>query len=236
MFIEWSNVGEYHIERNEVNQDVCMSADNGASSTIVLADGVSTCSHAKEGAMIACLNVMNYFSLCGNELIFQSTDCVAKKTISNLKHKLQHASDIQGIEINEYSSTIVAVYYDRIKNKLLCINLGDGLVCGVGKNDIEIIMQPQDNTYGCYVTTTKGVEEKAEVKILSAEGYNSVFICSDGMWKQMFKKSKMIEEYKKMILENDYGNLINQININRSFDDRSIIVMTKMNSVEEKIA
>ncbi len=227
MFISWSKIGSYHTQKRESNQDTSFCVEDGKSQIIVLADGVSSCSHAREGATIACINTGNYYAKCGSELMWQSKDVIAKKTIQNIVCALNKKSSASGIAVDEYSSTIAVVYYDKASDNILIVNVGDGIVCGVNSKGYEVLMQPQDSSEGCFVTTTKGVERKADIKVYSAKKYNNLFICSDGMWQELFGRTRLKKEYESYILKNDYSGLISQLETVNFQDDGSIVVMTK---------
>ena len=235
MIIYWSKIGDFHYRNQQGIQDTVFSYENGIGCTISLADGVSTCERGEEGANIACHDIGQYFSQYGSKLINYSPEDIRGKTLNRILNTLEKRAMSVGDDIDKFSSTLTSVFFDKEKKSLLCFNLGDSLIGGVKNENFEIILQPQIISDGCYATTTENVESVIEVKIVSATDYSSVFICSDGMWKQMFNRGKLRYEYNNMILKGDYIEIIENIKKSPCHDDRSIVAM-KLEFQNERVA
>lgn len=225
MFVKWSDVGTYHIEKKRGNEDALVSITDGKNLAVALCDGVSTCEHAREGAKIACESLCRFFIKKSVKLMHYDNRTIAEKAVSHIMYDLKKQAEISGNTIESFSSTAACAVYDDEQKKLLCINIGDALIGGINENGFEAIINPQKGNNGCYVTTTKGVERAAKVAVVDAEKYSSVFICSDGMWKQFLKNGQLNPEIRECFNRGDYDLLINMLRDNRSFDDRSIVAM-----------
>lgn len=236
MFIEWSDIGTYHTEHGQENQDAITSYEKDGSSVVALCDGVTSCSHAKQGADIACASISNLFMKKGEKLVLFDIKEINSKTVSHILYDLKKNAEKTEASVRDFSSTVSCVLYNKDINKLLCTNIGDSLVGAVGKNGFEVIMKPQHNPAGCYVTTTEDVEYAAETVILEADQYSSIFICSDGLWKQFFIKGQMKEDIKSFLCREEYEQLIEKVKDCKSRDDRSIVVMKITGSLERDVA
>ena len=225
MFIEWSDTGTYHVEQKKENEDAIVSIKDGLDAAIALCDGVSTCEHSRKGSWIACKSLCNFFIRKKSKLANYDHKTIAKKAVAHILYDLKKRADADGDTIESLSSTAACVVYDDEKKKLLCISIGDSLVGGISKQGFEALIKPQKCSTGCYVTTTKGVERVARVLTIDAEKYDAVFICSDGMWKQFYDRGKISNDFKEYLDREEFNLLIDKIRDNKSFDDRSIIVM-----------
>lgn len=225
MFIEWSEVGKYHIENKKSNEDALISLKDGRNSAVALCDGVSTCVNSGEGARVACESLCKFFMYKGDKLAAYDRRTIAQKTVSHILYDLKKCADRTGSSLESLSSTAACAVYDDALKKIICINIGDALIGGIGKDGFEVIIYPQRGNGGCYVTTTKGVDRVAEIAIVDANKYHSVFICSDGMWKQFFYKGCLSETAAECFSKEDYYRLISLLKKEKSYDDRSIVAM-----------
>ncbi len=226
MFIEWSDIGTYHIEQMRENEDAIEAVMDGTCAAIALCDGVSTCQNSKAGAKVACESLCGLFLKKGSKLEKYDYQTIAQKTVSHIIYDLKKHAKKSGDTLESFSSTAACVLYDRETKKILCINIGDSLVGGISDKGFEILINPQKCINGCYVTTTKGVEHIAEVQILEAQKYRSIFICSDGMWKQFYKNGEVNKDIKEYFDKNDFPQIIKILKDYRGVDDRSIVVMS----------
>lgn len=236
MFIEWTDIGTYHMESQKENEDAVASITDGRNAAIALCDGVSVCEHAKEGARVTCDSLCSFFVRKSDKLADYDRRTIVRKAVSHIMYDLRKQAELSGNTMESLSSTAACVSYDDGLKKLLCLNIGDALVGGVGENGFEVIIRPQKGNHGCYTVTTKRVELAAEIAIVDAEKYSSVFICSDGMWKQFYKNGQLSDEAKECFDRGDYKMLIRRLRDNRSFDDRSIVVMDIESLIQGKEA
>lgn len=225
MFFSWSEIGSYHKNNNEVNQDVIITDENKDIMIATLCDGVSTCRYAREGAEIAGSSVSSFMMGKYHKLLKYDNRTIAEKMVNHICYDLRKEANAKNRNFEDYSSTISSVLYDRENRKLLCLNVGDAIIGGLAEKGIEIIGKPQSGYNGCYVSTTKEVEKVADVSVLDAEKYKSVFICTDGMWKAFYNGKKISGDTEEKIETKAYDELVNYIRLKPNSDDRSIVIM-----------
>ena len=225
MFFSWSEIGLYHKNNNEVNQDVIITDENQDMMIAALCDGVSSCKYAREGAEIAGCSVSSFFADNHRKLVDYDSRTIATKTIAHVRYDLNKVAKTKDRDVSEYSSTVSAVLYDKKDGKLLCFNVGDAIIGGLTEGGVEILEKPQRGYKGCYVSTTRDVDRVADVSVINAGNYKSVFICTDGMWKSFYDGIQLSDDATKKIMEESYDELTNDIQQNPEMDDRSIVVM-----------
>lgn len=106
---------------------------------------------------------------------------------------------------------------------MLCFNLGDGIILAAGRGRCRVLSMPADSSAGCCVTTTGSAAALASVKLLDASAVESVVICSDGAWRQMFDKNKLKPEVSSLLAGNEYDGLKDFLARQDCFDDYSFI-------------
>ena len=147
----------------------------------------------------------------------------AKLVLSHILHQLKEQAEKDGCDTNAYSSTVAGVLIDKKNGKMLCLNLGDGLILVTGKGRCRIATMPADSEGGCCVTTTEYAGEMTEVRLLETEAVESVLICSDGAWRAMFEKNKLHPEAGKLLLQKEYEKLGIFLENRKGPDDFSFI-------------
>lgn len=223
MIKELSIRGKYHIDNNGENQDAICYGENVHFSVISLADGVSTCERAKCGAEIAS-NAMTSLLLKKGDYFFEfEEEQIADFILSHIVYKLEKKAMEEMKDISEYSSTIASVLVDKKNGRLLCFSVGDSMILAVGNGKCRMIATPSDSMQGCCVTTTKNAKAMTSVHIFSTEKLESVVICSDGAWRNMFSKSRLKPEVENMLVNNEYEGLKDFLVLQKSFDDCSFV-------------
>ena len=96
--------------------------------------------------------------------------------------------------------------------------------------------KPSKTCRGCYTTTTKGVERVADIVVLDAGKFDSIFICSDGMWKGFYQNRHISDNIDECLRTKDYKRMISIVQMGESYDDRSIVVMDLEDIKEEQLA
>ncbi len=221
----FSAAGKHHNYRNEHNQDAMSYKQNNHYSTMVLADGVSACAHAGEGAEIAC-EVISDFLLTHSERLFSmDTQETAGALISQVTYHLQKTADEQQHSIEDYSSTLACVLYDSRKNRMLYFSLGDSLITATKNDQCYIVANPADSRNGCCVTTSWDAATNAKIGIVDAEDLSSVMICSDGAWHLMYKRNRMEQSVRSSIVSREYDRMKEILLRKERLDDCSFITM-----------
>lgn len=221
-----SNIGNGHSVRNEENQDAICFEENKRFSVIALADGVSTCRRAKEGATIASQSLVQLLSQKGDYFLEFEKNQIAENVLTHILYKLNEQSIAGENPIEEYSSTIAGALFDKKKNSLLYFSLGDSLILATGRDGCKVLAMPTNSINGCCVTTTQNAAGMIDAGIIKACDYNSVVICSDGAWREMYEKNRLKQEVARFIYHNEYEKLKDFLLAQNVFDDYSFISMS----------
>ncbi|MCD7884677.1 MAG: protein phosphatase 2C domain-containing protein [Lachnospiraceae bacterium] len=232
MIAKWSRMGDYHASTNGENQDVVCSGENQKYTVISLADGVSTCRKAKMGAQIAgdaitCLLLKrgDYF------LDFDKKDTI-DITLSHILCELERQKEKDSSQLEEYSSTVASVLFDKENRRLLYFNLGDSVILAAGGGYCRFLAMPAENFAGCPVTTTRGADREVDTRVIDVDGLDSVIICSDGAWRQMVDENRLKPEVSAMLQNGRYEELQAFLSDQDCFDDSSFISMDVRQSTE----
>ncbi len=165
------------------NQDALLFSENEKFAVAVLADGVSECSYAKEGAEIACSTVADLFLSCADLFFSSSAKKTAYLVVSEVAKKLSNAASAKNEKTPLlFSSTLSFACLDKKKNKILIFQLGDSCVFSLSKKK-ELKKVHHDYEYA--FTTTPEAEDFAKIKILNASSLDAIILFSDGAWKPM---------------------------------------------------
>lgn len=229
MISKLSHAGAYHNFDDRKKQDVVLFAENKRYSVISLADGVSSCEKAKTGAQIACEAVTDLLLQKGGYFMEFEKEKITEFAISHILYEIRKKAKADSWKTEDYSSTVASVLYDKETRKLLFLNLGDGIIIGTQKNVCRILAATQDSTFGCCVTTTKNAALVAKAGVLDSGSLDSVIICSDGAWKNMFSGGRFKPEVNRILVSGQFDNLKEYLKLQNNFDDYSFISMKLMN-------
>lgn len=236
MIKELSEMGANHSGESGENQDALCHAQNKDFCVISLADGVSACKEAKCGAEIASRAITNLLLKKGDYFLEFGNEQIAELTLSHILFELKQRAENDSQNLEDYSSTIASVLVDRKKNRILCFNLGDSIILAVGKGKCRVLAMPADSSSGCCVTTTKSAAKMVSVKIFDADAVESVVICSDGAWRQMFDKNKLKPEVFSLLANNEYDGLMDFLVGQNCLDDYSFISLNMQQRNRRKSA
>ena len=223
MIKELSEMGTHHLDTNGENQDALCHAQNQKLCVISLADGVSTCKEAKSGAKIASRAITDLLFEKGENFLEFESEKVAEFALSHILFELKQRAKKDSKTVEEYSSTIASVLVDKKKKRMLCFNLGDSIIMAVSNGKCRVLVSPADSSSGCCVTTTKGAVTMASVNMLDTALVESVVICSDGAWRQMFDKNKLKSEVSYLLANSEYDGVKDFLIGQNCFDDYSFI-------------
>lgn len=224
--------GSYHEKHRKANQDFIMHKEDDRYIALSLADGVSSCKYAKKGAKIAC-SVISEMLMNHAERFFEidSNEAVCH-ILSKIKYELEKTAKNHDIE--EYSSTLVCVLYDRIANKVFYFSLGDSLIIAIKDKNCKIVAQPCDSRDGCYVTTTENAEYLAKSGIIDSDSIESIMLCSDGAWNLMYNRGRIDSEIKYLLTGKRFDILEKVLTEKNSIDDCSFISLNLSEFREEQ--
>lgn len=222
---EFSSMGTYHCNSNGENQDALCHGRNGDFSVISLADGVSACKEARCGAEIASKAITNLLLKKGEYFFEFEEKQIAEFALSHILYELKQQAAKENREVQEYSSTAASVLFDKKHGRMLCFNLGDSMIMAAGKGRCTVLAIPSDSSSGCCVITTRNAASMISVKALDAGSIESVMICSDGAWKQMFFKNRLKQEIAALLVDGGFQELKEYLTKQECFDDCSFIAM-----------
>ena len=223
MIIEFSGTGAFHRDTNGENQDALFHAQNKEYCVISLADGVSTCKRAKTGAEIASRAITNLFFKKGPYFLEAEKKQISEFAVSHILYELKQQAEIDFSSVEDYSSTITSVLVDKVNKRILCFNIGDGIIIASRKGQCRILAMPSDSSRGCCVTTTKNVASMASVDMYDTSSIESIVICSDGAWKKMFDKNRLKPEIEKVLVNSEFDSLKSFLTEQKCYDDYSFI-------------
>jgi len=218
-----NRMGTHHASIHGDNEDVVYYGNNRDLYVISLADGVSACSAAKQGASIAGREITNLFLKKGTHFLEYETEQIADFALSHILYELKAQARGAARPVEDYSSTVASVLIDKKKQRMLCFNLGDSMILAAGNGKCRVLSMPADSSRGCCVTTTRHAEQKISVSLCGTGSLDSVMICSDGAWREMFLKNRLRPEVARMLADNDYAALERFLVGRNCFDDYSFI-------------
>ena len=248
----FSITGTNHKDNGQENQDFIISSSNDKFELIILADGVSTCSKAKEGAEVAAKAIETLFLKKGDWFIKCEDDKQRTELIlGHVLRELQDRAKADGVPVEEYSSTLAAVLREKKTNKLLTFNLGNSLIMAIDDGKVRILSSPSNTTHGTAVTTTRKAESLADTKVIngtpkitstqsdkdgniitkplysygSTPLYENIVICSDGAWEEMFYRGKLIPEISALLVNKQFDTIKEFLEKKNPFDDCSFVAL-----------
>ncbi len=223
MIHKMSLMGAYHAGTNGDNQDAICHRETADYSVISLADGVSSCSRAKSGAVIASSAATNLFLKKGDHFLEFSEKQIADFLLSHILFELKRQAEKDKTELEAYSSTVSSVLVDKKNHRMLCVNLGDSIILGIGNGRCRVLAAPSDSSSGCCTTTTTAAARMLTVRIMDSDPFDSVIICSDGAWRPMFTQNKLRNDISDWLKDQDYDSLRSYLLRQERYDDCTFI-------------
>lgn len=221
----FSVAGKYHDFKSENNQDALLYRENGKYYAMVLADGVSTCAHSREGAMIACETVIGFLLEQSERLFCMDERDIANSIVQNVRYHLEKKVEEYHNSIDDYSSTLACVLIDNMNNRMLYFSVGDSLITATKNDNCYVVAMPSDSRNGCCVTTSFNAFSMSKVGIIDIGDISSVMISSDGAWHLMYRRNRMQQDIKDTIVKHEYDKLKEMLLEKERFDDCSFVAM-----------
>ena len=225
MIYKSSHIGKYHEVENGENQDYICTGNSGKNTVISLADGISECCMAKKGAEVAGEVLTHLLVKKGERIMEYDHGEIADITVSHILGELQRKARQDERPVEDYSSTLAGVLYEKGRERLLLFNLGDSIIITTSCDDCKVAAIPFDSTYGCCATTTRNCALAATVKVMDADGIKSVIICSDGAWRHMFSENRLKTEVGRMLKNGEFDELRDYLDKQGCPDDYSFVAM-----------
>ena len=220
MFFKMSKKGRYHREKNLTNQDFVTGRETDRFIVLSLADGISACKYARNGAKIAC-NTAEEMLLNHGERFFSigydAVHCILSKIKNEIEKQAKH-------DIEQYSCTLICILYDKQTHKIFYFSFGDSLIMAIEKDRCKILAQPFDSRNGIPSITSRFAENIAHAGVTDAN-FESLMLCSDGAWNLMYKRGSIDTEIKKILINKDFNALKSFLKEKNGFDDCSFIAV-----------
>ena len=226
MIYEYSRTGLRHERDGAPNEDHICRAEDGRTSVMALADGVSTCTMAGEGAETAAEAITGLLRGKGDILLEHEEKDIAEIVTGHVLFELESRADKGQYTAIDYSSTLSGVMHDRQNDKLLIYNLGDCMVITAQDGRCSIAAAPYDSTDGCCVTTTRNAASAADVRKMDAEDIDFAVICSDGAWREMLRGNRLDKEVMEMIASGKFEELGAYLEERGCEDDNSFVALS----------
>lgn len=231
MIKQLCHIGARHSAEQTENQDALCFGENDRYTVISLADGVSTCKEAKAGAEIASRAVTELLLKKGDYFLEFDRDQIAEFIIAHIFYELKQKAQADLQEVEAYSSTIASVLFDKKTRRLLCFSLGDSLIAATDSGGYRVMIRPADSTNGCCVTTTEKASLLAQVNKTNVGTLDTILICSDGAWGQMYQNNRLKPEVSGMLTAHRLDELREYLIRQNGADDYSFISMNFDQSV-----
>ena len=223
---KFSRAGSYHRENRIGNQDHLKSASGRRYRVVTLADGVSTCPRAGEGAQLAANAATELYAKKADYFLLYDPAKISELTVDHVLYRLRERAEADNADVEDYSSTLSSVVYDGTAGKLLYFHLGDGLILGLRPGRLETIAGPgEGGEAGCCVTTTLNAAADARAGVIDAGDLGAVMLLSDGAWREMYDGRFLRPELRDALLAGDYEALRTFLTQTDPFDDASFILM-----------
>ncbi len=226
MIYQYSTMGARHAASGGDNEDALSFGENGRFAAVTLADGVSACQAARAGAVRASEVLKKMLLDKGAGLFDFSGRQIAEVTLSHILYHLERLADKSGGTVEDYSSTISGVLFDRWEDRLLLVNVGDGMILAQGSCGSRILAMPCESSEGCCVTTTRNACVVATAKVMTVDGLDSVLICSDGAWRHLFEGTGLGPEAAALLSGEDWCGLAAYLDGQNCQDDCSFIALS----------
>ena len=223
---KYSKTGDAHKRNNQQCQDITFTKENARFTVAALADGVSSCENSREGAKVACETVAEFLLQLGELLYSYSETKISFLVVEEVKCCLKKLAEKAGNSIESYASTLSFCCVDKTEGKVIVFNLGDSAAIVTTDAGENLTIESCDDTAQVF-TTSHNAYKKASVKFydMADIDIDKIFLCSDGVLKNIIANSYVSESFKKILASSDYGSIEKLIESGGRYDDRSYLSM-----------
>jgi len=222
----FTQTGSYHLENGMKNQDIVRSAKSGRVEMIVLADGVSSCERAREGAQVSCDAVIRLIEKKAEFFFGFTNDSRTRYVMEYVMNDINSIAKHDRRLVDDYSATLMYAIHNRESGEIFLSNLGDGMIIGCKKSGEDILLPPSDSRLGVYVNTSEDACKYTRTKAVSERDYEKIVLCSDGAWRILVTNNRINKDAIRAVREVDDLKMKSYINKNGNGDDCSYICMT----------
>lgn len=224
MISQYSAPGSYHLMRNVSNQDAISTYENEEYTIIALADGVSSCSRAQEGAQEACRAVTELLNRNPEYFLQAPAQFVANNVLDYILAALKNLTVNDDLE--PLSSTLSFVLLNKVNQKVLLFQLGDGLTVGRHDQRCRCLIQPDSRDGGTCATTTRGAAACCHILNLDCEQGDAFMLLTDGAWKMFVGHGRLRSSVVDAFVQGDYEYLSETLQHANPSDDNSYVILT----------
>jgi hypothetical protein len=188
----YSVTGRNHAEAGAVNQDSIKIGKCGQGGCfMVLADGVSSAAHAKEGSSAAVEVVSEIAEQTASEIICSDPGEIRRTIVRRWKNRFQSCW-------NDYATTLNFIV--ACSGRLIAGQIGDGIIA-INADGKELLLAEESEFYTTETTALcEAVRQKDfRLKVVSPVRRVSAYLASDGIGKEIshtaiFDLGKYLEE------------------------------------------
>ncbi len=204
--------GRKHSERNEPCEDSVFYLQGSEVTTVAVADGAGSkkYEHAKDGADAVTKAICNFFEAKFDDFFESSNELELRSVVQTICHKAlkERAAELELDSIETMASTLLAV---SIKgNKLISVQIGDGLLGRLFHDELETITMPQNGEYASstYFINNADAYKMVQIRKMFLSGTSHLFLMSDGVADCMFNdfNGKFNESLKSLLETADEPN------------------------------
>ncbi len=183
---KFSRRGEYQQSHGIKNCDIMRFRQNDKFAVAVLSDGATKALKAYDGAKTVCDEAAKHLLKYGDFFFAFSGEKSAYFILLQLVYKLKKVSKKAGVDLDEYSSTLLFCLYSKKTDEALLFNLGDGAVFEQKESEksVKLLLAPKrfENIYPVFVVNY-GAHSFAKIKKITVTKNQAIILCSDGVLK-----------------------------------------------------
>ena len=217
-----SVIGRRHKEDKLPNQDAWRSRVYKDGAVLAISDGIGSKALSDKGSKAACAAVIEAAG------IIRRHPQAGIKTLPALIHAIWLIKTEPLLPDDCGATCLFAI---TCGEKIILGRLGDGMILAVGKGQPVLLEADKDfaNLTDCLDDTLD--YDNWEIKEINARDYEAVIMCTDGIADSLPPGRKidfafdLVKEYKnteRKKRHNEISKCINEWNIRRNFDDRTI--------------
>lgn len=167
--------GSRHLQTGDPCQDAWQSIPFEGGMVVAVADGLSSASHSKQGAMIAVSESCKYISTLRNPA---NPTQIMRDTFSHIYNVLMRSADASGLNPSSFATTLIIAYLsDGI---LTTGHIGDGIVAGILNGTPIIISPPARSEYVNETASLTQSDWESHLRMRSNKNVNCCIIATDG--------------------------------------------------------
>lgn len=177
---EYVKTGIYHLNHNQKCEDKILFEENCRMAAAVIADGVSACTHASEGAETTCRAVIDFLSDADIFGSYYSEEKLGYLLSEYILYRLENKAAEQCFPVDEYASTVSLVYIDKLRDKTAVLKLGDSPVLYLNGQTIQKAVCESEWCEHLSFTTDPDAWKYMEIRYMNYEPGDTFFLYTDG--------------------------------------------------------